>query len=1674
MKKFLMTLLLFAFAFVVKAQYNNEWIDYNKTYYKIHVGISGLVRVNQTVLESAGLGNVPAQDFQAFHNGREVPLYTSKASGLLTAGDFIEFMGEINDGSLDDGLYANPTERVSSRYSVQTDTSAYFLTVNPGGANQRMVDQANIVAGNTLPATPYFMHTFVSAQTKVRLNPGRAAVVGEYVYSSTYEPGEGWTSGDIAPARAFAENRNNLFVYTGGPDNVTFRVSAGGNAQNQRSWQVYINGNKVVDEQMNFFQTSVKEMNIPLAYIGKTVDTFRIVNSSTVPTDRMSIGKIEMVYPRQFNFGSVAFFDFHLPGNTVGHYLDINAFNFPGTSTPILYDITNNKRYTAVKSASRLRFVLPPSGDRRLVMLNTAGPSLTDVSHLKEIKFQDYSKKQGDFIIISNPMLYNGTNGNPVEAYRSFRTSPQGGSFNAQIYDIDQLVDQFAYGVKMHPLSVKNFIRFARQTFTVKPKFIFLIGRGLTYDQYRTQQAKPITDRMQMVPTFGSPASDNLLASDDLDPIPETPIGRLAVCFPDEIEHYLNKVKEHEEVLKTGSQTFADRGWLKNVVHAIGGSDPFLQSVIYGYMNAAAKVIEDTAFGGKVYSFSKNSAYSVQQLTSQQLKELFEKGINLLTYFGHSSANTLEFNLDDPNIYNNQGKYPMFVVNGCNAGNFFVYDTLRVTANALTLSEKYVLADKRGCIGFMASTHYGIVAYLNIFTYGLYEAISSQYTLPISQLQIEASKKLLSITGSTDFFGKMHAEEVLLHGDPAIRLYPQPAPDYIIEESFIKFDPAFISVADKEFTTDIRMYNIGKAVTDSILVDIKRQLPNGTQTVVFHSKIPGIRYMDSILLKLQINPLTDKGENKLIITVDADDAVAEISESNNVYTKSFYIIEEEARPISPINLGIVGTSNVTFYASVANPLSAPRNYIMEIDTTELFNSSWKKSQTINSPGGLLQFDIAGLNFSDSTVYYWRTSPVPLTGDVYVWNSSSFVYLPNAGQGFNQSHYFQHKKDEFSDIRLEDDRAFRYGTVNARLTIKNGLDPYYGAFQVGVTLNTDIFTNYGCTLHSLQIFVYDSLTLEPWKNTLQPDGSGRFGSIPPCIHNSLCFEFPYFDSSYRRKAMAFLESIPKGYFVSITNFGKNSNTRFISEWMSDTLRLGSGRSLYHTLKNMGFTDIDGFTHNVPFIFFQKKGVPSYPIYSKIGNKESDFLEANFDLSIRLNYGQISSPWFGPAIRWDRLKIDARNIEAEKDSVGYILYGKDNAGNETILTDLHSTTDTSIQFVDAQMFPYLRIQMRNRDTINGTPQQIKYWRVFAQLPPEGALIPLPGITNKDTIELGEAMNFRVAFKNISPTPFDSLLVKMTVTDKNNLTHPIEIPRRKPLLPNDTIVISHSFDTKDLSEYNTLFLNVNPDFDQPEQFLFNNFVFKAFYVKPDSYHPTLDVTFDGVHILNRDIVSAKPKIMVKLKDNSKFLALNDTSLLKVKVKYPNGDERSFRFDNDTLRFTPADLSGGKDDNTATIDFGPYFPEDGEYELIVTGKDKSGNTTGFTDYRVVFAVINKPMISNLLNYPNPFTTSTAFVFTVTGTEPPQNLRIQILTITGKIVREITKEELGPIHVGRNITEFKWDGTDQYGQKLANGVYLYRVLTNLNGKSLDKYKAEGDKTDQYFRAGYGKMYLMR
>ena len=1017
---------------------------------------------------------------------------------------------------------------------------------------------------------------------------------------------------------------------------------------------------------------------------------------------------------------------------------------------------------------------------------------------------------------------------------------------------------------------------------------------------------------------------------------------------------------------------------------------------------------------------------------------------------------------------------------------FFNFNPKRFVVKE-TLSENFILTPGKGSIIFLASTHFGIPYYLDIYNTKTYNAESKTHNgKTFGEMLQEAIKQVFNQTSQSDFYARMHTEQNTLHGDPALKPNGQSKPDYVIEDPLVKISPSFISIAETSFKVDARFLNIGKSVNKDISVEVKRQLPDGSVISVYKDTIPGIRYTDSLSITLPINPATDKGLNKIIVTVDVDNDVDELYESNNTVTKDVFIFEDDARPVYPLNFAIINKQNIELLASTANPFSISKQYKMEFDTTEFFNSSFKKTQTIITVGGLLKF-LPGVTFTDNTVYYWRVSPLDNLGNPTKWTNSSFIYLAGSEPGFNQSHFFQHTKSLSQRVYIDSiSRLWKYKPVINNLFIRHAIYPTGGNANADftITVNGEILNGGGCNYDEISINVYDPKTFKPMLNDFS-SGEGLYGSIAATCGERRIYNYQYLlsDTGWRRKAMNFLMNVvPDGAYVVIrsnTNPNPGGNT-YSSVWKADTAYFGSGVSLYHTLKNQGFTSIDNYDTTRCFVFvYKKNGQSVFTPQSEFTNSIYDRILMSVDCPTPDSLGYISSPAFGAAKQWKQLKWRGNtNDIVPGDAPTVDVIGIDKTGAEnTLFSGLTiGQQDYNISTINAIQYPYLKLRMRNVDSINQTPYQMNFWRLTYVPVPEGVLAPNIFFQFKDTLEAGEPLDFKIAFKNVSEANFDSLKIKLIVTDRNNVATIIPKSKLRPLLANgDTLLIRGPVITSNFIGQNTLFVDVNPDEDQPEQFHFNNFMFKNFFVNHDKTNPLLDVTFDGVHILNRDIVSAKPHISVKLKDENRWSILDDTAGVQVRVRYPNGIIRPYFFKNntDTLKFTAAG-NAPNPDNTATIDFMPYFLQDGDYELIVSGKDKSGNTAGSLEYKVGFQVINKPMISNMLNYPNPFTTSTAFVFTVTGSEVPQNIKIQIMTITGKIVREITKDELGPLHIGRNITEFKWDGSDQYGQKVANGIYLYRVVTNLNGRSLDKYKADDDNTDKYFNNGYGKMYLMR
>src|SRR5262249_894456 len=155
-----------------------------------------------------------------------------------------------------------------------------------------------------------------------------------------------------------------------------------------------------------------------------------------------------------------------------------------------------------------------------------------------------------------------------------------------------------------------------------------------------------------LVPTYGQPASDNKLsANSSVESIPITPIGRLSVISGAEVEIYLNKIKEYEQTQASAPNTIEGRLWMKNGLHLTGVSEPYLGSIICNYMESYRQIIADTLMGNNVALYCDGNASEVSQVPSSTISALFGEGLGILNYFGHSSNQTLAYNLNNPSDY---------------------------------------------------------------------------------------------------------------------------------------------------------------------------------------------------------------------------------------------------------------------------------------------------------------------------------------------------------------------------------------------------------------------------------------------------------------------------------------------------------------------------------------------------------------------------------------------------------------------------------------------------------------------------------------------------------------------------------------------------------------------------------------------------------------------------------------------------------------------------------------------------------------------------------------------------------------------------------------------------------------------------------------------------------------
>ncbi|MGY6561192.1 MAG: putative type IX secretion system sortase PorU2 [Luteibaculaceae bacterium] len=1681
MFRFIVSLLCFFFIGNLSAQiFGNEWINYGQQYYSFKVWQDGVYRLSKTQLEQAGVpvNSIDPRNFQLFAEERQVPiLVVGEEDGSFNETDFIEFFARRNSGFFDVAMYTQPQFLPDEEFSLINDTIRYFLTWNTSLNNARV---QQLGAGNFTGYTP---ENWVFTRSRIRFND--AYLLGDrsnlQITLPAYVEGEGWFGTNIARG----QNRDvilqtpNAFTGSGAPSALVRAVTtANSNPPGSPNHRLRISFGPsfttAVDTSYTGFRLCRFSFAVPPSALGATTNIrFTVVDDLGLSADNQNISHVEITYPRNTNLSGLSALEIRVPFNPTRPGRMIQVSNF-SVQNAVAYVVRQNSilKISAQETEPGVwRFIVPnaPDGATQRVLLKSDNTALA-TSLVRPINntgfFRNFMAEASDsvYVIITNNLLLNAAQG-----YAAYRSAHPNYPYNTLVVDVNELYNQFGAGIEKHPRAIRRFARYLLNNYPTDPSHFFLVGKAISARFTRFGAGAPANFANTIVPTYGVPPSDAQLVAGLTGNLlePSIPIGRLAVRFPTQVNQYLAKVQALENTPPSE--------WTKRNINFGGGANVFEQNQFRNFLRGYENRLAGPFYGVQTSTFLKTSSAPVQITTSDSIRNLIEGGVMLMNFFGHSSSSGFDQNIDNPANYNNQGKYPLLVSNGCFSGDIHL-------PGFNSISEQFVTIPNRGSIGFLATVDLGLASLLNQFSSRFYQNLTvDHYGRTLGQIVKATKGQLQGQNPSRELQNTLLT--FTLHGDPGIRLYAWQKPDLAISNERVTFEPNTITQEIDSLDVRVVISNLGKTTNQEFAVTLVRRFPNNLGDSTYTKVRNGIIFRDTVIFRIPAFTNVAAGINSFDVYVDVPGyQIDELDNDGNnvVLGRELFISAAEAQPVFPGPYAILPNNAVKLTASTGNPLAEEKNYIFQIDTLRSFNSSFMQQHTVMASGGVIEWNIPFV-LQEEKVYYWRVGPQEALNDEELWRDQSFRYTPNKS-GWGQSHRQQMRNNSRNFITFNEavnEYEYQDGLVTFFASAFNNATNQAEFIQNTWGVNTSILHSNGCTTApSLHIAIVDPNTLEPWL-TATPSGqnaSNQFGNGNNLANCGSQADAVFIFRKSSVQGLRGLDSllkhvVPDGFHIIGHTFPRN---RF-------DLVEANYPQLFETLSDLGIVGLSGDMPNAPVCFYARKGSPelsSTLIGTAIPEKQRIDLEVT--VPVPLGSGTVQSIRTTPFA--SLLEVNASLEENGTGNAAILNLNTIPPQSTPPFSTSGFSISESIEGLGQLNNNPLRFTLRLNSPPNTQPAQLRKWEVIAEnLNTELAVDAASGFYwPRDSVQEGDILSFSMPFKNVSTTATpDSVSISYQVESLFGGTRFSKVKRVKPLEPGEVYFDTLKLNTQGLEGRNILRFEVNPIGSNGsrgflENFFSNNLVQKNFRVGVDAFNPLLDVTFDGMRIINGELVSANPFITMVMEDENPFLMMDsfrDTVYFQVFITKPSGSVYRVFFlkgnGEEQMRFIPASGSTNK----VTIEYHPNLEEDGEYTLRVQARDKSGNQAGSKDYRIQFNVINKSTITQLVNYPNPFSTRTQFVFTLTGSQLPDYLKIQIMTITGKVVKEIFMDELGPIRIGNNRTSYWWDGTDNFGDKLANGVYLYRVVTKINGEQLERKQTGADR---FFKEEMGKMYIMR
>lgn len=847
--------------------YSNNWIEFSQKYIRIEIKEKGFYHINFNQLSDHGISisQAESQYIQIFNRGKEIPI-------LIKEDNQIVFYGEHNEGSSDSLLYRPNNQRGNPYYGLYSDIGIYYLTV--GKTPGKRIPLVNQPVNNSIESTTWHLEKSVTYFHKDYSNNNSTSNT-PHLSQSYFQNNEGWTSQIYKDLESVTYNIK-LEKFIKGIANPRIKLMIHGNSLNT-NYQVGIKiGENLRDiQKVNFNGIQATTKSIELMDIDVSDNlTSKLQLQSLTKTDvytttgRFSIAYYLVEYPQHLLMSGNKSKIIYYPKDSNKQLKKIQIAD--ASINTDLFDISdpyNIKQFQVYPSSDSKGIISMvsnnPTGELKLLATSES----KNVSKLSITKFNNYSPSEYNYLIITNNKLMLSA----VE-YATYRSSNNGGNFKTLVVDISDLYQQFNFG-EPSPLAIRNFVDYMISD-NNKDKYLLLIGTSSTrYD-------KIVRELPDDVPGVGYPGSDMLLVTglqgDHID-IPAIPIGRLSATTSYQVTTYLNK-------LKTIESNSSDIRWKKNAMHLSGGKTVNELQSLSNSLKNLEPIITEGNLGGSVIPLVKQSLAPTE---SVDISSQVNNGVGLITYYGHGSATTLDFDIgyaSSPNsLLNNIGKYPLMYFNGCGVGNIFSgrFSTDHSSINKIPLSTDWLFAHEKGAIAVIANTWFSYLSTSNQYLSIIYNTLfKSSSNLSIGKIQLEAAREIVS-RPNYNLYDIANLHQSLLQGDPALKIIQIEQPDYTFTEFkniTIKSENPNINIGNSEnVQVEIAIENAGiflKNTPIKVKVILENN-DNSNKTLEF--TVPQLSHHDTI--RFNIPNVIDLRSVKAIINPTHE--ISELNDSNN-------------------------------------------------------------------------------------------------------------------------------------------------------------------------------------------------------------------------------------------------------------------------------------------------------------------------------------------------------------------------------------------------------------------------------------------------------------------------------------------------------------------------------------------------------------------------------------------------------------------------------------------------------------------------------------------------------------------------------------------------------------------------------------------------------------------------